>query len=78
MLEFPHLQSARWRSALRQASRQRLTLSACVHLEKDRLTVTLSNGRSFSAPRTWSDESAIAAAIQWSQRHGAATVTVIR
>jgi len=78
MLEFPHLQSARWRSALRLASQERLMLSASVHLEKDRLTVTLSNGRSFSAPRTWSDESAIAAAVQWSQRHGAGTVTVIR
>jgi hypothetical protein len=78
MQELPYSQSERWRTALRLVSRERLTLSASVLLEADRLTVTLSNGRSFSAPRTWSDESAIAAAIQWSQRHGAGSVTVIR
>jgi hypothetical protein len=68
----------RWRPALRLAGQRRLALSARVILEPDCLTVVLSNGISYSAPRTVSDESAIAAAIQWSRRHGATAVTVVR
>lgn len=66
----------RWRSALASAKRSR-ALTAKVVLEGDRLTVSLSNGKTYSASHTVSDERALAAAVQWSRRQGATDVTVI-
>ncbi|HMB73625.1 MAG TPA: hypothetical protein VKQ06_08645 [Gammaproteobacteria bacterium] len=67
----------RWRSALASANRKR-ALSATVVLEADRLTVTLSDGKTFSSTRNVSAERVLAAAVQWSRRQGAIDVTVIR
>ena len=68
--------SQRWRSALAAAGRSR-ALSAKVVLDTDLITVTLSNGKSYSAARTVSADRALAAAIQWSRRQGATDVTVV-
>ena len=78
MLEAQASSSERWRAAVLSASRKRQCLSARVVLEAHRLTVLLSDGRAYTAPRTVSAEAAIAAAIQWSRRHGATAVTVVR
>lgn len=77
MSETRFVQSGRWQTARALASRSR-QISARVVLEPDRLTIALSNGRTFTAPLTVSAELAIAAAVQWSQRHGATAVTVER